>query len=43
MLFPLERLIDRPEKPDLICVRQDETIRDVLKCMIDSDLLYYIA
>lgn len=37
MLFPLERLIDRPEKPDLIWVRQDQKIRDALKCMIEND------
>ncbi len=37
MLFPLERLIDRPDKPDLIYVRQDETIRDALECMIEND------
>jgi CBS domain-containing protein len=37
MLFPLERLIDRPEKPALVCVRHDETIRDALKCMIEND------
>src|SRR5712692_7380333 len=37
MLFPLERLIDRPEKPALACVRHDETIRDALKCMIEND------
>jgi len=37
MLFPLERLIDRPEKPALVCIRHDETIRDALKCMIEND------
>jgi CBS domain-containing protein len=37
MLFALERLIDRPDKPDLIYVRQDETIRDALECMIEND------
>src|SRR5215469_13259162 len=37
MLFPLERLIDRPDKPDLVCIRQDETIRDALECMIEND------
>jgi CBS domain-containing protein len=37
MLFPLERLINLSEKPDLVSVRQDETIRDVLKLMIEND------
>jgi CBS domain-containing protein len=37
MLFPLERLIDRSEKPDLMWVRQDGTIREALECMIEND------
>jgi CBS domain-containing protein len=37
MLFPLERLIDRSEKPDLMWVRQDQTIREALECMIEND------
>jgi CBS domain-containing protein len=37
MLFPLERLINRPEKYDLVCVKQNETIRSALECMIEND------
>lgn len=37
MLFPLERLIDRSEKPDLICIKEDQTIREALECMIEND------
>ena len=37
MLFPLERLIDRSEKPGLICIKEDQTIREALECMIEND------
>jgi CBS domain-containing protein len=37
MLFPLERLINRSEKPDIVYVKQDDTIRKALKLMIEND------
>ena len=37
MLFSVEQLLELPEKPKLICVKQDDTIREALKLMIEND------
>ena len=37
MLFSVEQLLELPEKPDLVCVKQDDTIRVAVKQMIEND------
>jgi CBS domain-containing protein len=37
MLFSVEQLLELPEKPDLVCVKQDDTIRVTVKQMIEND------
>ncbi len=37
MLFSVEQLLELPEKPDLVWVKQDDTIRVALKQMIEND------